>query len=181
MTAFRLRQPYSTPSSTTASNPANTPPFLQKLKGDLKTAMRSKDAPRLSVLRSVITTTLNASKTDKPIETDVQLVNLLRKAQRSSLDAASEFQAAGRADLAGKEEEQARIAQEYIEETGVKVLSDEELRALVKDAIEAAKAEGAPEKAMIGHVMKKAVTPRQKEMVGDWGRVPEMVRELTKQ
>ena len=180
-TVFRLGRPYSTPASTTASTPANTPPYLQKLKGDLKTAMRAKDAPRLAVLRSIITTTLNASKTDKPISTDLQLVSLLGKAKRSSLDAAREFQAAEREDLAGKEQEQARIAQEYIDESGVKILSEEELRELVKEAVEAVKAEGVSEKAITGQVMKKVIAPRQKEVIASWGHVPKIVKELTEQ
>lgn len=179
--AFRLGRQYSTPASTTASAPANTPPYLQKLKGDLKSAMRAKDAPRLAVLRSIITTTLNAAKTNKPILTDVQLVSLLARAKRSSLDAAKEFQVAKREDLVGKEEDQARIAQEYVDESGVKVLSEEELRALVKDAVEAAKAEGVSEKAITGQVMKKMVGPRQEEMVASWNMVPKMIRELTGQ
>lgn len=179
--AFRVGRQYSTPASTTASGPANTAPYLQKLKGDLKAAMRAKDAPRLAVLRSIITTTLNASKTEKPISTDLQLVQLLGKTKRSSLDAAKEFQDAKREDLAGKEQEQARIAQEYIDESGVKVLSQEELRAVVKETVEAVKAEGVSGKAIIGQVMKKVVAPRQKEVIANWGSVPSIVKDLTEQ
>ena len=117
--------------------------------------MRAKDAPRLAVLRSIITASLNASKTANPIRTDVQLVTLLRKSQRSCLDAAEEFKAAGREDLAGKEEEQARIAEEYVAGSGVQVLGEAELKAMVEKAVEAAKAAGVTSKAMIGDVMKR--------------------------
>lgn len=144
----RAVRPYSTATT-------DTPPLLQKLKGDLKTAMRAKDAPRLAVLRSIITASLNASKTANPIRTDVQLVTLLRKSQRSCLDAAEEFKAAGREDLAGKEEEQARIAEEYVAGSGVQVLGEAELKAMVEKAVEAAKAAGVTSKAMIGDVMKR--------------------------
>lgn len=183
-TAFRLARAYSTPASTPDSKPASTPseppPLLQKLKGDLKEAMRAKDKPRLAVLRSVLAKVLNASKTDKPIQTDYQLVSLLRKSQRSLLDAAKEFKAANRNDLVEKEEEQAAIIQEYVAGSGVPVLPEEELQALVKAAFEEAKSAGTPAKAVIGEVMSKVVIPRQKKMNGDWHKVPKMVMALQK-
>lgn len=139
----------------TYSTATDSPPFLQKLKGDLKTAMRAKDAQRLSVLRSVMSATLNASKGPTPIRTDVQLVALLRKTQKSSLDAAKEFRSAGREDLAQKEEEQALILGEYAAASGVQTLGEAELKALVSEAVESAKSAGVASKALVGDVMKK--------------------------
>ncbi|SPO05932.1 related to Altered inheritance of mitochondria protein 41, mitochondrial [Cephalotrichum gorgonifer] len=151
-TVLRLGgRPYST--STDAP-----PPLLQKLKGDLKTAMREKDASRLSVLRAILAATLNASKTANPIRTDVQLVALLRKTQRASLESAKEFKEAGREDLATKEEEQAGIMEEYLAGSGVQALGPEELKKLVSEAIEAAKGAGVAPKAIVGDVMKRLAT-----------------------
>lgn len=163
-------RPYST-----ADNP---PPLLQKLKGDLKTAMRAKDAPRLSVLRAILSTTLNASKTANPIRTDAQLVSLLRKTQRSSLDAAKEFKGAGREDLAGKEEEQAGILDEYISGSGIQVLGEEELKALVGEAIEGAKAAGVAPKAIVGDVMKRLAVALDGKDV-DRKQLSNMVRQMS--
>ena len=166
----RAVRPYSTATT-------DTPPLLQKLKGDLKTAMRAKDAPRLAVLRSIITASLNASKTANPIRTDVQLVTLLRKSQRSCLDAAEEFKAAGREDLAGKEEEQARIAEEYVVGSGVQVLGEAELKAMVEKAVEAAKAAGVTSKAMIGDVMKRLAADLEGKEV-DRKELANMVKQM---
>ncbi|KAI2469960.1 GatB/YqeY domain-containing protein [Annulohypoxylon bovei var. microspora] len=113
------------------------PPLLQKLKGDLKIAMRAKDAPRLSAIRSILSATLNASKTSAPITTDVQLVTLLRKTIRASSDACAEFSAAGRGDLVEKEAAQIVVLEDYVSQSGVRILSDDELRGVVVGAIEA--------------------------------------------
>ncbi|PTB60411.1 hypothetical protein M431DRAFT_514873 [Trichoderma harzianum CBS 226.95] len=131
------------------------PPLLQKLKGDLKTAMRAKDAPRLSVLRAIMSANLNASKTTSPIRTDVQLVALIRKLQKSAQDAVADAQAAGRDDLVQKENEQISILDEYIAGSGVQTLGEAEIKALISQAIEAVNAAGKGGKSLMGEVMKR--------------------------
>ncbi|KAK8128317.1 Aspartyl/glutamyl-tRNA amidotransferase subunit B-related protein [Apiospora sp. TS-2023a] len=144
-----------------SSEPA-PPPLLQKLKSDLKTAMRAKDAARLAVLRSILSATLNASKTATPISTDAQLVALLRKTARASRDAAAEFQDAGRADLVEKEQAQIDILDEYAAGSGVQEVGADELRTIVAGVVTAMTSEGgetAGGKAQMGNVMKKLLAP----------------------
>ncbi|KAH6607201.1 hypothetical protein Trco_003514 [Trichoderma cornu-damae] len=131
------------------------PPLLQKLKGDLKIALRAKDAPRLSVLRSIMSADLNASKTSSPIRTDVQLVALIRKLQKSAHDAVADARAAGRDDLVQKESRQISVLDEYIAGSGVQTLGDAEMRALINEAVEAARGAGAAGKSLMGDVMKR--------------------------
>lgn len=69
----------------------------------MKKAMIAKDSNRLSVLKSLMTQTLNASKTANPINSDLQILALLRKGVASGKAASEEFRGAGRADLAEKE------------------------------------------------------------------------------
>lgn len=137
-----------------SSEPA-PPPLLSKLKGDLKAAMKAKDAPRLTVLRSVLSATLNASKTASPIRTDAQLVALLRKQARSSLDAAAEFRDAGRQDLVEKEEAQVRVLQEYADGSGIESVGEAELRSMVGHVRAELAAEGITGKAATGEAMKR--------------------------
>ncbi|KAI0009728.1 GatB/YqeY domain-containing protein [Xylariaceae sp. FL0662B] len=132
------------------------PPLLQKIKADLKTAMRNKDAARLTAIRSVLSATLNASKTANPIATDAQLVALLRRTQRASADASAEFTAAGRADLVDKEQAQIAVLDEYIAGSGVEELTEDQLRTIVADVVAAATAEGKPK---MGDVMKRLLAP----------------------
>ncbi len=118
----RLRRPLAS-SRHLAPRPYSTelspPPLLAKLKGDLKAAMKARDAARLTVLRSILASTLNASKTAKPIQTDAQLVALLRKTASSSQEALDEFRSAGRDDLADKESAQIKVLEEYVSGSGL--------------------------------------------------------------
>ncbi|OTB03295.1 hypothetical protein M426DRAFT_321863 [Hypoxylon sp. CI-4A] len=135
------------------------PPLLQKLKADLKTAMRAKDAPRLTAIRSILSATLNASKTASPIATDAQLVALLRRTARSSTDASAAFQAAGRQDLVDKEAAQVAVLEEYIAQSGVEEVSEDQLRVVVAGVVTALTSEGAETKVRFGDVMKKLLAP----------------------
>jgi uncharacterized protein YqeY len=102
---------------------------------DMKTAMRNKDSNRLSVLRSILSQTLNASKTSNPINTDMQLLALLRKTSNASKVASEEFKTQGRADLAEKEDLQVSIMEEYA--GNVDVMGEEEVRKSVQDVVDA--------------------------------------------
>ncbi|KAK3688109.1 hypothetical protein B0T22DRAFT_145029 [Podospora appendiculata] len=136
------------------------PPLLAKLKGDLKTAMRAKDATRLSVLRSVLAATLNASKTASPIQTDVQLVALLRKTARSCQESVTEFRGAGREDLAEKEEAQIRVLEEYTAGSGVESVSETQVREMAAAVKAALASEGITDaKTATGEAMKRLFAP----------------------
>ncbi|KAF3061417.1 Altered inheritance of mitochondria protein 41, mitochondrial [Daldinia childiae] len=148
-----------------SSEEAPPPPLLQKIKGDLKAAMRAKDAPRLTAIRSVLSAVLNASKTASPITTDAQLVALLRKSQRASDDAAAEFQAAGRQDLVDKEHTQVAILGEYVAASGFQETSEDELRTIVAGVLTAMTSEAAAsvpptgDTPPFGDVMKTLLAP----------------------
>lgn len=123
--------------STDAPPPPASPPsaLLSQLKTDLKTAMRAKDAPRLTVLRGVLAAVMNAAKTDRPVETDLQLVQLLRKTRRGNEEALEEARRAGRQDLVDREEAQVAVIDGYMAGSGVQVVGEPELRALVETAV----------------------------------------------
>lgn len=156
--ASRFQQPVLLARSNSSDAAATTPPLLQKLKGDLKAAMRAKDANRLSVLRAVMSANLNASKTASPIRTDVQLVALMRKIAKGAEDASAEARAAGRQDLVDKEAAQMAILDEYMQGSGVATLGEAELRAAVESAVQEVKAAGAEGKSVMGGVMKRLNT-----------------------
>ena len=161
-TLLRQRRAYSAEADAPAPAPAPGPPLLQKLKGDLKAAMRARDAPRLTVLRSVLSATVNASKTASPVTTDAQLVALLRKTRAASLEAIEEFTAAGRDDLADGERAQVAVLDEYVASSGFKEVSADELRVYVARAIDTLTAERrlSPERgARFGNVMNELLGP----------------------
>ncbi|CAH0048627.1 unnamed protein product [Clonostachys solani] len=159
-------------------------PYLQHLKTDLKTAMRAKDAPRLAVLRAILSENLNASKTKTPIRTDPQLVIQIMKMKRSTEDTAAEAKKVGRDDLAEKELEQAKILEEYIVKSKLEVLGEEQLRPMIKEEIELSIAEGGQAKTLMADVIKRIKVATEDKVVENKILAPlvkELINERNKQ
>lgn len=112
--------------------------------------MQNKDTPRLAVLRSLLAQTLNASKTSSPINTDMQMLSLLRKATAQSKASSEEFMANGRSDLADKEEAQVKVLEEYA--GGVETVGVEEVRGVVEGVVK-----GIEGDVKMGDVMKEVL------------------------
>ena len=151
---------------------------MQKLKGELKTAMRAKDAPRLSVLRSIMTASLNASKTSTPIKTDVQLVGLMRRLRNEAQGSIADAQAAGRSDFADKEMEQVRVMDEYIAGSNVQSVTEAEMMAVGREIVESIKRSGSSAKTLMADAMKQVNAKLQGKDV-DRRRLSEIIKELT--
>jgi len=138
---------------------------------DLKDAMRNKDTNRLNVIRvillfveafapMILTTSQgilshisNASKTDNPLSTDLDILALINKTKTKSAASIAEFREAGREDLVEKETGQVIILDIYA--GMVEKVGEEEITAVVNGIVEAAKEAG--EKVNTGSVMKKAL------------------------
>ena len=102
-----------------------------RLQADVIAAMRSGDSLRRDVLRMALNTAYNQEKrTRAPLSEDdvIAVVSREVKTRRESIEA---FQKGGREDLATKERAEVAILQEYLPEA----LSDQELRALVDEAV----------------------------------------------
>ncbi len=119
------------------------------IESDLITAMKSKDAEKLVVLRMIKAAILNY-KIDKKKEniSDDEIFDLLQKQAKQRRESIESFEKAGRTELAEKEKKEASILQSYLP----KQLSDEEIKAFAQQAI--AKS-GASNKAQMGLVMKE--------------------------
>ena len=117
--------------------------------------MQNKDSNRLSVLRSLLAQALNASKTSTPINTDMQMLALLRKSANAGRSASEEFKSAGRQDLADKEDSQIKILEEYA--GSVEKLGGEQIRTTVQGVVDTMRSEGS--KVQMGEVLKKVFAP----------------------
>jgi uncharacterized protein len=98
---------------------------------DMKTAMRAKDTPRLETIRM-----LRAAIQRKEVDEQVTLDNdavlaVIGKQIKQGRDSIEQFKAGNREDLAAKEQVSVDILSQYLPEP----LSDEELDALIRDAI----------------------------------------------
>ena len=126
----------------------------------MKVAMRAKDTNRLSVLKSLMSQTLNASKTSSPITTDLQMLAMIRRTANASRSAGKEFQEAGRQDLADKEESQVRIMEEYAE--SVETINEEQITESVERVVE--KMKSSEVKLQMGDVLNRVLSP---DVLGD--------------
>ncbi len=93
--------------------------------------MRSRDKDRLKTLR-LITSTVKQIEVDERIEVDEErLLTVLDKMVKQRRDALSQFESAGRQDLADIETAEITIIQEFMPEQ----LSDSEIDEMIKQAI----------------------------------------------
>src|SRR5437879_1738820 len=126
----------------------------EKLQADLSVAMKARDEVRTRTLRMALTALTNEEVSGKQARelSDDEVVKVLQREAKKRREAAEAFAGAGRTDQAEAERAEGVILDEYLPAQ----LSDEELTALVADAIAETGADGP--RAM-GQVM-KAVTPK---------------------
>lgn len=110
---------------------------------------------RLNVLRALISETNNSVKTASPIQTDLQLLSLIRKRAGAARQAALEFEKEGRPDLKENEDTQVAILEEYAGQ--VETMSTEEIRTIVTQEISKLKEAGS--KVDQGSLMKALFSP----------------------
>lgn len=158
-TTYQILRFYSTASEDgQVASPVPTPtlaPYLGVLKGDLKSAMRAKDQARLGVLRAVLAASLNLQKVNRPWKTNPQLVGALVRMKRSSEQSAEEARQAGRQDLVDHEMEQVAVYEDYITGSGVKVLTPDEMRPIIKQELDYAWGYGDQTKTLMADVIKR--------------------------
>ena len=113
---------------------------------DMKAAMRAKDAPRLSAIRLILAAVKQREVDERKDLTDADIVAVLDKMGKQRRDSISQYDAAGRQDLADAERFELNLLQEYMP----KALSDAE----IEQAVDAALAEsGAAGPQDMGKVM----------------------------
>jgi len=141
--------------------------LLERVQADTTAAMKSGDRERVTALRLISNELQKAHKEGSGSETDE--VAVLQRERKRRLEAAEAYRDGGRDDLAGSEEREAELIAEYMPEQ----LSDDELQAIVGDAVAES---GASSPKEMGKVM-SAVMPKVKGRA-DGKRVSAMVQEL---
>lgn len=128
--------------------------LLNLLNDDIKTAMKTKDKETLSVLRMLKAAIQNEQiKSGRDLNGEEELTVLSRE-MKQRRDSLSEFEKAGRDDLADKAKNEITIVEKYMP----KQLSDEEIQAIVQEAVVET---GATSPSEFGKVM-GAVMPKVK-------------------
>ncbi len=134
----------------------------EQLKSDMKTAMRSRDQERVSVIRLLISTIKNKEieKGKDVVLSDEDVLALIVTAAKQRRESITQFKDAGRDELAEKESGELQILSSYLPEP----LSEEALRKKVKAAISET---GITEMKDMGRVMKTLVPALRGRAEGD--------------
>jgi uncharacterized protein YqeY len=134
-----------------------------QVKSDLTEAMKAGEKVRVGALRLVLSELQKAEKEGSDDELAV-----LRRERKRRADAAAQFRDAGRDELADQEESEAALIDGYLPAQ----MSDEDLGAIVSEAIESAGAAGPQDMGKVMGAAMKAVDGR-----AEGGRVSGLVKE----
>lgn len=121
--------------------------LAEKIRGDLATALKAREAARTSVLRMLLASLKNAEISKRSPLTEKECLAQVQKGikqRREAIDAAGK---GGRDDVREREEAELKILEAYMPAQ----LGEEELAAIVAQAIEEAEAKGPGD---MGKVMK---------------------------
>lgn len=144
----------------------------EKIKEDIREAMKERKELKLSVLR-MISSAISGEEIAKGKKetgmTDEEVVEVLAREVKKRKDSMSQFENAGRMELAEKEKQEIEVISKYLPEQ----LSSEEIEKLVGEAI---KESGARSEKDFGAVM-KALSPKIKGRA-DGKQVSETVKKI---
>jgi uncharacterized protein len=123
-----------------------------RLQSDLTDAIRARDEVRSSTLRMALTAVRSAEVAGTSARTlsDDEVEGVLGREAKKRREAVTAYTEAGRADRAERENAELAVLEGYLPQQ----LSDEELSAVVRDAVAEVTAGGAAGPAAIGRVMK---------------------------
>jgi len=112
--------------------------LILRLKDAQKDAMRAKDKVRLGTIRLALSEVKQREVDTREELSDEDVIVLLTKMVKQRRDSITQFKAAERQDLVDQEESELAILQEFLPEP----LSEEEIAALIAEAVEATGANG---------------------------------------
>jgi uncharacterized protein YqeY len=142
-----------------------------QLQADLTTAMRERDQVRAGSLRMALTAVTNeevAGKEHREL-TDDDVLKVLTKEAKKRREAAEAYTGAARPELAAKEEAELAVLEAYLP----RQLGDDELEAIVREAVTASGASGMPQMGLAMKAAGAAVAGR-----AEGGRVAAIVRRV---
>ncbi|MDD5241323.1 MAG: GatB/YqeY domain-containing protein [Sulfuricella sp.] len=134
---------------------------------DMKSAMRAKDTPRLGAIR-LLMAAIKQREVDERIElSDDQVIAAVEKMLKQRRDSISQYESAGRQDLADIEKFEVSVLQNYLPQA----LTEDEVEALVVAAIGSSGAAGVKDMGKVMAVVKPQMAGR-----ADMGKVSALIK-----
>lgn len=140
----------------------------QSIDSDMKAAMRAKDKDRLGTIRLIMAAIKQREIDERTTLSDTEILAVLDKMIKQRRDSISQFEQAGRQDLADKEAAEVAVIQGYLPPA----LSEGEIEAVIAQAIAAS---GGASQQDIGKIM-GLVKPRLQGRA-DMGLVSRKIKE----
>mgnify|MGYP003384450876 FL=1 len=138
-----------------------------RIKTEMKAAMRTKDKPRLGTIR-LIQAEIKRIEVDERIELDdTRVLAILDKMSKQRRDSLSQFNDAGRDDLAEQEQTELDVIAEFLPAA----LTDEELQQLIDQAVTASGAQAMSDMGKVMGILKPQVQGR-----ADMGAVSQQIK-----
>jgi uncharacterized protein YqeY len=144
----------------------------QQITDDMKAAMRAKDAARLSAIRLLLAA-IKQREVDERIElTDADVVAIIEKMNKQRRDSISQYEAAGRQELADVEKFEMGVLAAYMPQQ----LGEDEIVVAVTEAIASVGAAGPQDMGKVMGVLKAKLAGQ-----ADMSRVSALIKaQLTK-
>jgi uncharacterized protein len=141
----------------------------EKIRNDMKQAMREKNSKRLDVIRLMLADIQRKEVDERITLDDAQVFDVLNKMIKQRRDSATQYLAAGRADLAEQENYEIDLVQTYLPTP----LSDIEIDQCIKEAISETGANSVRDMGKVMGILKPKIQGR-----ADMGAVSNKVRTL---
>jgi len=139
----------------------------QQITDDMKTAMRARDAARLGAIRLLLAA-MKQREVDERIElADADVVAIIEKMNKQRRDSISQYEAAGRQDLADVEKFEMSVLANYMPQQ----LSEAEIASAVAEAIAATGAAGPQDMGKVMGMIKPKLAGR-----ADMGKVSALIK-----
>jgi uncharacterized protein YqeY len=134
---------------------------------DMKTAMKAKDAARLSAVRLLLSAIKQREVDERKDISDADILGVIEKMLKQRRDSISQYESAGRQDLADVEKFEVGVLSGYMPQQ----LSEAEMVAEVEAAIAQTGAKGIPDMGKVMGVLKGKLAGR-----ADMGKVSALIK-----
>jgi len=134
---------------------------------DMKTAMRAKDAPRLSTIRLLLAAIKQREVDERKELSDADIVSVIEKMIKQRRDSVEQYTKGNRPDLAGVEQAEIVVLQGYMPTA----MSDAEVDAAIAVALAASGAKGMADMGKLMAVLKPQLAGK-----ADMGKVSALVK-----
>ncbi len=141
--------------------------LIDNLREEQKLAMKAKDKARLGTIRLALSAIKQREVDEKITLTDDDIVAVLTKMVKQRRDSVSQYEAANRLDLAEVEQAEITILEEFMPQP----LSEDEVAALIDNAIAESSPAGMQDMGKVMAILKPQIQGR-----ADMGKVSGLVR-----